>query len=41
MLKHGIQALNGQRLTTPRQQISAPDRERLAVRFADFMAASP
>lgn len=40
MLKHGIQALEGQRLTIPRQRISAPDRERLAVRFTDFQTAS-
>ena len=40
MLKYGIQALEGQRLTVPRQRIAAPDRERLAVRFSDFQAAA-
>jgi putative restriction endonuclease len=40
MLKYGIQALEGQRLTVPRLRIAAPDRERLAVRFADFQTAA-
>lgn len=40
MLKYGIQALEGQRLTSPRQTVARPDRERLAVRYADFVAAS-
>ena len=40
MLKHGIQALEGERLTVPRQRLAAPDRDRLAVRFADFLAAA-
>jgi putative restriction endonuclease len=39
MLKYGIQALEGQRLTVPKQRVAAPDRERLAVRFADFQSA--
>jgi hypothetical protein len=40
MLKYGIQALEGQRLTVPRQRAAAPDRERLAVRFADYQTAA-
>jgi putative restriction endonuclease len=40
MLKYGIQALEGQRLTVPKQRLAAPDRERLAVRFADFRSAA-
>lgn len=40
MLRYGIQALDGQRLAVPRQRVAAPDRERLAVRFADFQAAA-
>lgn len=40
MLKYGIQALEGQRLTVPRQRVAAPDRERLAVRFSDFQTAA-
>lgn len=39
MLKFGIQALEGQRLTVPRQRVAAPDRNRLAMRFADFQSA--
>lgn len=40
MLTYGIQALEGQPLTVPRQRIAAPDRERLAVRFADFQTVA-
>jgi len=40
MLKYGIQALEGQQLTIPRQRIAAPDRERLAVRFEGFQTAA-
>ncbi len=36
MLKHGIQALDGQRLSIPRQRAAAPDRNRLAIRFEEF-----
>jgi putative restriction endonuclease len=39
MLKYGIQALAGERLTVPRQRASAPDRARLEIRYAEFRAA--
>lgn len=40
MLKYGIQAMDGERLTTPRQRVAAPDRERLELRFRDFMSSA-
>lgn len=40
MLRFGIQALEGQRITVPRQRVAAPDQERLALRFAEFRNAA-
>ena len=40
MLKFGIQAMDGERLTVPRQRAAAPDRERLELRFQEFLGAA-
>ena len=40
MLKHGLQAMVGVRLTVPRQRTAHPDRENLARRYEEFRAAS-
>ncbi len=40
MLKHGIQALDGQRLTVPRQRAAASSRERLQIRYSQFRAVA-
>ena len=40
MLKHGLQEMHGARLVTPEQRTQKPDPDRLAERFAAFLAAS-
>ena len=40
MLKHGLQEMNGKRLHLPRRSAAHPDKDRLAVRFAEFLSAS-
>lgn len=40
MLKYGLQSLNNNRLILPRYKTDWPDRERLEVRFREFMRAS-
>ncbi|MDH3010073.1 HNH endonuclease [Gordonia alkanivorans] len=40
MLKHGIQEMDGRRLRLPSHRSEYPDRERLAQRFDQFIAAS-
>lgn len=40
MLRHGIQAMDGERLTIPQQRLARPDRERLEMRYDDFLAAT-
>lgn len=40
MLKYGIQALAGSRLTVPRERASAPSRERLDIRYQRFQSAA-
>lgn len=39
MLKHGIQAMHGARLTVPHQKAAKPDPERLEQRYQEFLAA--
>jgi len=39
MLKHGLQELHGERIQTPRRAEHMPNREYLAERFAQFVAA--
>jgi putative restriction endonuclease len=39
MLLHGLQEMQGQKLTVPRTQRLKPDRDRLAERFERFVAA--
>lgn len=39
MLRHGIQEMQGARLTIPRQRAAKPDRERLDLRFQEFRSA--
>jgi putative restriction endonuclease len=39
MLKHGLQELNGVRLTLPRKPDLQPNKDFLAERFAEFLAA--
>ncbi len=39
MLKHGLQEMHGRTLQLPRRRPDRPDRERLALRFAEFRAA--
>lgn len=40
MLRYGIQALEGERLSAPRQRHSSPDKERLEIRFQEFLGAA-
>lgn len=40
MLKHGIQAMHGVRLTLPHHRAALPDPDRLEQRYAEFSAAS-
>lgn len=40
MLKFGIQAMDGERLSVPRQRVAAPDRARLELRFREFQDAA-
>jgi putative restriction endonuclease len=40
MLKHGIQAMHGVRLTVPHHRAARPDPERLEQRYEEFLAAS-
>jgi putative restriction endonuclease len=40
MLRHGIQAMAGVRLTAPRQRVAQPDRESLERRYQEFLSAS-
>ncbi|WP_378732732.1 HNH endonuclease [Nocardia brasiliensis] len=40
MLKHGLQAMNGNPLALPRSKKNHPSTERLAERFTEFQAAS-
>lgn len=40
MLRYGLQGLNGERLTPPRQRAARPDPDRLDVRYQEFKAAS-
>jgi putative restriction endonuclease len=40
MLRHGLQEMNGIRLTVPRSRDSVPDKERLEQRYEQFRAAS-
>ncbi len=39
MLKHGIQAMHGIRLTVPHHRAARPDAERLEQRYEEFLAA--
>lgn len=39
MLRHGLQALNGSMLSVPIRRTSRPTRERLEIRFSEFLAA--
>lgn len=41
MLRHGIQEMQGTRLSIPRQRASRPDRERLDLRYQEFRTAVP
>lgn len=40
MLKHGIQSLEGIRLSVPRDRASLPSRERLEIRYSQFRMAA-
>lgn len=40
MLRHGLQEMDGTWLLIPTQRAAQPDRERLAVRYQEFLAAS-
>lgn len=40
MLKHGIQALDGEKLHIPKERAAVPDRERLEIRFRAFSEAA-
>jgi len=40
MLRHGLQEMDGERLTIPRSRASQPDRHRLETRYEEFRAAS-
>ncbi len=40
MLSHGLQGVNGIRLSVPRGRRSQPDPERLEMRYLEFLAAS-
>ncbi len=40
MLSHGLQGVNGLRLTVPRERKSQPDPERLELRYSEFRQAS-
>lgn len=40
MLKHGIQALEGERMNVPRQRAASPSRERLEIRYLAFRGAA-
>ncbi|WP_324273549.1 HNH endonuclease [Blastococcus brunescens] len=40
MLRYGIQAMAGERLTAPRQRAAQPDRDNLDQRYREFLAAS-
>jgi putative restriction endonuclease len=40
MLTHGLQGMHGAELLIPREKTAQPDRERLELRYAQFMAAS-
>jgi putative restriction endonuclease len=40
MLKHGIQAMHGNRLSLPHHRAALPDRDRLERRYEQFRAAS-
>lgn len=40
MLRHGLQDMDGRRLTVPGRRSERPDRERLAERFSQFRAAA-
>lgn len=39
MLRHGIQEMHGKRIRTPRKKKDWPDKERLEVRFREFLSA--
>ena len=39
MLKHGIQAMDGLRIVTPRERAAQPSKENLDVRYSDFLKA--
>lgn len=40
MLRHGLQEMAESQLLVPRERIAQPDRERLAIRYEEFLAAS-
>jgi putative restriction endonuclease len=40
MLKHGLQEMNGRSMRLPRRILARPDKDRLEVRFAEFLSAS-
>lgn len=40
MLRHGLQEMDGQRITLPRRRSEHPSQARLSERFAEFRAAS-
>jgi putative restriction endonuclease len=40
MLKYGLQDMHGASLSVPRQEASKPEKQRLAVRYEEFMNAS-
>ena len=40
MLRHGLQEMDGQRITLPGRRVDRPSKERLAERFDEFRAAS-
>jgi putative restriction endonuclease len=40
MLRHGLQELDGSKLVLPARNLDRPDRDRLALRYTDFLHAS-
>lgn len=40
MLTHGLQAMQNADLLVPKEKLARPDRDRLEVRYEQFMAAS-
>ena len=40
MLRHGLQEMHGTRIHTPRSPDDRPDRERLEMRYQEFLSAA-